>query len=248
MRGAAEGPFFEDDRFGLWRFVEERCGAEPATTTQERAARYLIGDMPSSARLSFEAAHELLSVRSYVVGLLISLERKQVTPHPREAMSVILDAVLKDEPMLRSILTWSRRRYLQDSGPSRVGGTANAVALSDLVVGNCRLTRPSSAVCTALRDEALRRAGFGSLLDSQRVKIVYDSSGELTTRVISAVELQSGWPDWAAYLIDPASNMTLDAYCHLRGDYRTFNLLRVQSAGTWGNISPTPATRPLPHM
>jgi hypothetical protein len=218
------------DLFGLWDLVEGRSGAEPATVEQERAARYLIGDIPDEARLSFEVAHELLSVRSYVVGLLASLERKGAKPHPREAMRVALEAVLNDVAILRSIKAWSRRRYLEDRGPPRVGGTAYAGVIGTVIMDGCRRVRPSQAECLTLANEALRRAGFGALVDSSHVRIVYDSSGELTTRVISDVEMRSDWPDWAAFLINPTTHVTIDAYCHLRRERRTFNLMRVSAA------------------
>lgn len=221
--------FPEDEVFGLWPLVAERSAGAHATTAQERAARFVVGDMPTAAVVSFDAAHELLCVRAYIIGLLASLSRKKIHAHPREAMRIVFTAVVENEELLKSIIRWNQRRYSQDPGPARVGATAHAELLGKLVAESCRKRVPTLNEARRVAMDAVREAGLGMLLDAQRVRIVYDGPGERTTREISRLELTSRWPSWAAYLLEPYAFHTLDAFCHLRNEARTFNLRRIVS-------------------
>jgi hypothetical protein len=190
----------------------------------------LIGNMPDEAHLSFDVAHELLCARSYVIGLLSNLGHKGVFPHPSEAMFRVLEVLLSTPEMMLAVCKWNRQRYLQERGPARVGGTRYAEALGKIVKADCLSRRPTIAECRMILERRMREAGFGALVDSARAHIIYDSDGEITSRTISKIQLVSGWPQWAVYLIDPTTFMTVSAYCHLRSDGRTFNFLKMESA------------------
>lgn len=213
---------------GLWRLISTRVGFPDSTDNQDRAVRYLVDDMPLSAGVDQKLAHQLLCVRSYVVGLLASLDHKGITPHPREAMALVLAELLDRPEKMQAITRWSRHRYLQERGPARVGATRYAKELGALASRSSR-SRPPAEECVRLRNQHLRVRGFGRLIDRARVRIVYDSGQGPLPREISQIEFQSDWPDWAAYLIDPSTYATISAYCHLRRDYRTFNLMSILS-------------------
>lgn len=213
---------------GLSRLIRDIVGDPDSTHAQDRAIRYLVNDMPPSAGVDGELAHQLLCVRSYVVGLLASLDRKGVAPHPREAMALVLAELLDRPEKMRAITQWSRQRYLEERGPARVGATRYADELGDLASRASR-PRPSPEECRRTRDQHLRVRGLGPLIDHPRVRIVYDSGEGPLPREISEIEFHFDWPDWAAYLIDPSTFATISAYCHLRKDFRTFNLMRISS-------------------
>lgn len=222
--------YLDNWRAGLWAIVEGQTGEGVATPAQLRAVRWLVGNMPEDAVLSGTVAHELLCARSYVVGLLVSLEREGVRPHPIEAMAVVMAELFAEPVMIRAVVAWSGQRFLHERGPARVGATRYAGLLGDRVRHVCRSERPAKRDAVRLTHDRLRQIGLGALVDAARVRIVYDSGGERTSRTITQIELVSLWPTWAAYLIDPSTYMLVDAFCHLRNDRRTFNLMNVVSA------------------
>lgn len=132
--------------------------------------------------------------------------------------------------MMRAVVVWSGHRFLHDRGPARVGATRYAGLLSDRVRHVCRSERPPERDTVRLTHDRLRQVKLGALVDAARVRIVYDSGGERTSRVLSDIKLSFLWPTWAAHLIDPSTYMLVDAFCHLRSDRRTFSLMNIVSA------------------
>lgn len=214
--------------FGLWELVSKRpLGDELATVKQKVAARYLIDDMPVDATLGFEAARELLSVRSYVIGLLLSLYKQGAHPHPREAMWWILREAYLQPLIIKTIRKWNKDRYFEDRGPARVGATRHFDELCTIALTYCRASLPSEADCLAVRDAELSDNGLGDLISSNEATIDYRDGDEVTTRYISGIKLTSQWPWWSYLLINPPSFISIEACCHLRGAHRTFAAFKI---------------------
>lgn len=213
--------------FGLWEMASLRPVGECATDAQLIASRYLIGDMPPDGLLGFETANELLSVRSYTIGLLSNLYRRGGQHHPREAMWWILREVYRGPVLLRAILKWNRNRYFEDRGPARVAATRHFGELSTVVLANCHGAMPSDAQSIAVRNTAMRRCRLGELLECRHATIDYADGNEVTTRTISDIELRSRWPWWSYWLIAAPSFISVDAFCHLRKERRTFAANRI---------------------
>lgn len=217
--------------FGLSSLFDQRPHESAAATQrQQLAARYLIGDLQAAASIDFEAARDLLAVRAYVIGLLISLARQGLRHHPREAMWWVLREVYHDTTILEAIRRWSKDRFLEDRGPPRVGATRFYEPLGQLVRTRCKLPPPTDAECLAVRDEQLCAQGLGALLRKQTPTIVYRDGDDTTTRRLSEVTLHSHWPWWSYWLINAPSFIYINAFCHLRQDYRTFAAFKIVTA------------------
>lgn len=215
---------------GLWNLVSRRpIEASAASDRQIVAASYLVGDMPDDAILGFETASDLLSVRSYVIGVLANLSRQGPLPHPREAMWWALQEAYINPAALTAIRKWNRDRYFEDRGPARVGGTRHYDYFRDVILANCRSQAPSGAQSIAVRDAELRSHGLGRLLIG-KATIEYPDGNEITRRAISDIHLSSRWPWWAYWLIRAPSFISVDAFCHLRQDHRTFAAIKIVSA------------------
>lgn len=214
--------------FGLWKMISQRpVSGDSATDRQTRACRYLIGDMPSNGVIGFDAARELLSVRSYAIGLLANLYRHGSKLHPRETMWWLLHEAYHDPAILKAICLWNKDRYFEDRGPARVGATRHFQQLSAVVVANCSTPMPSESQCIVVRDAALKLHGLGGLVAAKSPTIEYGDGGETTVRTISAITLQSRWPWWSYLLINPPSFISVNAFCHLRREHRTFAAYKI---------------------
>ena len=214
--------------FGLWELVSQRSPERgTATERQLTAARYLIGDMPRDAVLGFEAARELLSVRSYIIGMLASLYRQGAQVHPREAIWFVLQEAYRNPAILSAIRKWSGDRFFEDRGPARVGGTRYFNELRTIVEANCRSKKPHEDECLAVRDVELRSHGLSGLLTDKSATIDYFDGDETTTRTISEIQLTSNWPWWAFWLVGAPAFISVDAFCHLRHSHRTFAAMKI---------------------
>lgn len=187
--------------FGLWKMASLRPVEQSATDAQLIASRYLIGDMPHDRLLGFETANELLSIRSYTIGLLSNLYRRGCRHHPREAMWWLVREAYRDPAVLQAIRQWSRNRHFEDRGPARVGGTRYFHELSAIVSANCHAPMPSDAQTVAVRNAAMRQSELGGLLECRHATIDYADGDKITTRTISDIQLRSRWPWWSYWLI-----------------------------------------------
>ncbi|EIZ78252.1 hypothetical protein WSK_3134 [Novosphingobium sp. Rr 2-17] len=214
--------------FGLWELVSQRPFDGPPSDMQLSAARYLIGDMPPNASLGYGAAGELLSVRSYVIGLLASLYGRGGKAHPREAMLWVLREAYQNPPILKGILRWSRNRYFEDRGPTRVSATRYFSELHRVVVENCHTPTPSEIQSIAVRDAELKAFGIGRIINSKSATIHYRNEDEITVRTISDIQLSSSFPWWSYWLIGAPAFMSISGFCHLRNENRTFAARKIQ--------------------
>lgn len=228
-RGSNLSPWRE----GFWSLVDGWPGDHhPSTQPQEEAARYFIQNAPRHRNLGWGLSHEILCVRSYLLGLLHLLGGRRKQVHPRQAAYELVAELGRSPDILRDIRRWSQRRYSADSGPPRIGATKHAEGLAACLIARCSAPPPSTADIQALIAERLKTRGLDSLAHAKRVEITYDSGGDRTCRVISGIQLDWNWPGWAAYILDPATYLHVSAHCELRRAERTFNIGRILSAKT----------------
>lgn len=227
----ADRPSCVDTHEGIWSCVQplkERFA--PASDRQEKGALYFIADAPETALIGAELASKLLSARSYLIGLVAELERRGTPVHPREAAYHFM-SLLVDEPIyLRCVTTWNNRRYREDAGPARIRATRHYDALSNHLATKCTRELPDQKTSKSLIHGRLRERGLSPLIDSETVEITYESRSERTRRRVSSFSFHWNYPDWAAYLLNPADHMFLSGYCHLRQAQRTFHLGGIKAA------------------
>lgn len=208
-----------------------------ATPAQIQAIRYWIDDWPTDAPISYAIAQRLLSCRSYLIALIAGIERRGRLLDPLEATRVYLDRLGDRPDMVDAIYKWGADRWREDRGPPRVGGTVHAEELRAHLLRWCTQPPPSQQALRTMLRNRLSQAGLTALVDHCRLTLTYDSSGEITKRVVSDFTLRSAWPEWSVIFLDPLGfTWHLDGYCHLRSERRTFSLGRVVAA-TGGDIS-----------